>query len=197
VSISYEIQKTPDGTAFAVRLGRNFVEDEDFAVMYGDNFFRPIEVFKRVNEFHERNHADATIVLKPVKEPSKYGIAKTDKEGQILKIIEKPSLEEAKDYWNGGCYFGMMGLLLLKPLIFDFIEITPHGKNGETWLTDSVEIMRNSGHKVQGFKFEGYAEDIGTYESLINAVNELQWQGEKSDKNQERREATLKRARYS
>ncbi|MGM0510955.1 MAG: UTP--glucose-1-phosphate uridylyltransferase, partial [Thermoplasmatota archaeon] len=50
-----------------------------------------------------------------------------------------------------------------------YIEKTPEGKKGERWLTDSIELMREDGNELYGYKFTGKRFDIGTFESLREA----------------------------
>jgi len=169
VDISYKIQEEPKGTAHAVHQGKGFVGDEDFAVIYGDNYLKPPEVMKEVVRFHEEKGADATLVLHSIKDPMRFGIVKVDVNNRVLGIVEKPTLEEAEPYKVGDGYLNIAGLLVLKPTIFDFIERTEPGRDGEVWLTDSIELMRRSGRKVFAFLFKGFRYDVGTFESLIEA----------------------------
>ena len=169
VDISYKIQEELKGTAHAVYQGKDFVGNKDFAVIYGDNYIKPYGVMKEIVKFHEEKEADAMLVLHPVKDPRRFGIVKIDADNKVLGIIEKPTLEEAESYKVGDEYLNIAGLLVLKPTIFDFIERTKPGKDNEIWLTDSVELMRRSGHKVYAFLFKGVRYDIGTFESLMEA----------------------------
>lgn len=168
VDISYKIQEELKGTAHAVYEGKDFVGNEDFVVIYGDNYLKPYEVMKDIVKFHEEKGADATLVLHPVKDPRRFGVVKIGADNKVLGIIEKPTLEEAEPYKTGDDYLNIAGLLVLKPIIFDFIERTKPGKNNETWLTDSIELMRKNG-QVQAFLFKGARYDIGTFESLMEA----------------------------
>jgi len=169
VDISYKIQEEPKGTAHAVYQGKAFVGDEEFAVIYGDNYLKPPEVMKEVVRFHEEKAADATLVLHSIKDPTRFGIVKVDTNNRVLGIIEKPTLEEAEPYKVKNGYLNIAGLLVLKPAIFNFIQRTEPGKDGEVWLTDSIELMRRSGQKVFAFLFKGVRCDVGTFESLMEA----------------------------
>lgn len=169
VDISYKIQEELKGTAHAVYQGKDFVGDEDFVVIYGDNYLKPYEVMKEIVKFHEERGANATLVLHPVKDPRRFGIVKIDVDKKVLGMIEKPTLVEAQPYKVGDNYFSIAGLLVLKPRIFGYIEKTKLGKENEVWLTDSIELMRRDGHKICAFVFKGVRYDIGTFESLKEA----------------------------
>ena len=170
VNIYYRVQEEPKGTAHAVYYGKDFIGNEDFVVIYGDNYFKPYDSIKEIINFHREKEADATLVLHEVKDPTRFGIAKinnTDK--SVIDVIEKPTLDEAEPYRIGNSYLSIAGLIILKSVIFDFIERTKPGKNNEIWLTDSIELLRRNGYKVYGFIFKGKRCDIGTFESLEEA----------------------------
>ncbi len=169
VNISYKIQEELKGTAHAVYQGKDFVGNEDFVVIYGDNYLKPYEVMKKIIKFHEEKKADATLVLHPVKDPRRFGIVKIDADNKVLGTIEKPKLEEAEPYKVGDNYLSIAGLLVLKPHIFHYIKKTKPGKDDEMWLTDSVELMRKDKQKICAFLFKGTRYDIGTFESLKKA----------------------------
>jgi len=169
VNIYYRIQEEPKGSAHAVYYGKDFIGSEDFVVMYGDNYFKPYDTIKDVIKFHVNRNADATLLLHPVKNPSRFGIVKINERNEVLGIIEKPTLEKAKSYRTNGSYLTIAGLLLLKEEIFNFIENTKPGINDEIWLTDSVELMRKNGYRTYGYLFRGMRYDIGTFDSLKEA----------------------------
>jgi dTDP-glucose pyrophosphorylase len=169
VDIYYKIQDEPKGTAHAVFQGRNFIDTDDFVVIYGDNYFKPFTFVQKILDFHVSNKAEATLATYPVSDPERYGIVKLNKAGLILEMIEKPTYEEAKSYLVGGKYQAIAGLLVFNNEVFKYIEKTKIGKNKEYWLTDTVELMRRDGKKIMGYTLQGKRYDVGTFESLIEA----------------------------
>ena len=169
VEIYYRIQEEPKGTADAVYYCKDFIDSEDFVVVYGDNYFKPYEAMKQFIQFHSKSNADATLVLHPVDNPRRYGIVKVDDDGKVLAMKEKPSLKEARKYVSNGQFLSIAGLLILNHKIFDYIEKTKSGVSGEVWLTDSLELMRRDECQISGYVFEGRRYDIGTFESLLEA----------------------------
>lgn len=167
--IYYRVQEEPKGTAHAVYCGKDFLDSQDFIVMYGDNYLKPYHIMRDVIEFHETNEADVTLVLHPVKDPRRFGVVKIDKKAKVLGMMEKPSLEEAKPYRKNDHYLNIAGLSILNNKIFEYIERTKPGKNNELWLTDAIEMMRRDGYKILGYIFEGTRYNVGTYESLKKA----------------------------
>lgn len=177
VDVYYRIQEEPKGSAHAVYYGKDFIGSEDFVVMYGDNYFKPYNAIKDVIKFHVNRNADATLLLHPVKDPRRFGIVKISESGEVLGIIEKPSLEKARSYRSNHNYLTIAGLLVLKKTIFDFIQNTKMGINDEIWLTDSVELMRQNGGRIYGYLFRGMRYDIGTFKSLKEADKMEQMDG--------------------
>lgn len=169
VSLYYRVQEKPKGTAHAVLQSRGFIGSDNFVVMYGDNYFKPYQTMKEILAFHQSREADVTLVLHRVDDPRRFGIVKIDMEGNVLGIVEKPSLENAESYSVDGWYLSIAGLLVFENEVFDYIERTRPGKNNEFWLTDSVELMRRDGSRVLGYVFKGTRYDIGTFESLKEA----------------------------
>lgn len=180
VDIYYRIQETPKGSAHAVSYGKDFVASEDFVVMYGDNYFKPYTITKDVLKFHEAKNADATLLLHPVSDPRNFGVVKIGENSEVLGIIEKPTIEQAKNYRVDGSYLNIAGLLVLRNSVFDFIEKTKPGINGELWLTDSVELMRKNGCSLYGYPFNGRRFDIGTFDSLKKA-DKMELDGKQSE----------------
>ena len=110
VSISYFIEETPLGTAGSVRNARSFL-DGTFLVISGDAM-TDIDLSDAL-DFHKKNSADATLVLKQVDVPLEYGVVVTEPDGRIARFIEKPTWGEVvSDMVNTGIY-------ILEPEVFD------------------------------------------------------------------------------
>lgn len=181
LKIYYRLQEEPKGTAHAVSLGKDFIgEDEDFVIMYGDNYFTPYETMKNIVDFHQKKDGGGTLVLHPVDDPTRFGVVDIDNNSEIHGMIEKPSMEEAQAYKVNDHWLNIAGLMIVNSKVFEYINNTEPGKNGEIWLTDSIEMMRKDGNEFYGFKFDGKRFDIGTFESLREADKlEIQRQKEK------------------
>jgi len=170
VNIYYKVQEELKGLGDAVYQGKDWVGEEDFTVIYGDNYLKPYGCIKKFLKFHHTKDSDATLVLHPVKDPARFGIVKFDKESKkVLGMIEKPTIKEAEKYKTNGTYHNIAGLLILKPIIFDYIEKTKPGRSNEIQITDSIELMRRDNLSVYAYPFYGTRYDIGTFESLERA----------------------------
>lgn len=170
LNIYYRMQEETLGTAHATALGKDFIgSDEDFAIMYGDNYITPYNTMKKIVDFHKEKNGSGTIVLNPVYDPRRWGVVKMDSEMKIIDLIEKPTLKQAESFKFEDHWLNIAGLMILNPKIFDYIKKTKPGKKGERWLTDSLILMNKNNHDFYGYEFNGNRFDIGTFESLEKA----------------------------
>ena len=119
MNITYIEQDKPRGIADAIRLCKEFVNNEKFLVFLGDNIIQK-SISEFVNNFKDSEY-DATVLLCEVDNPSRFGIADV-KDGKILKITEKPK--------NPKSNFAVTGIYLLTPSIFEIIDnLKPSWRN--------------------------------------------------------------------
>jgi len=119
VNLTYIEQDHPRGIAHAIRLCKEFVNNEKFLVFLGDNIIqKPIADF--VESFNKSDY-DATVLLCEVDNPSRFGIADVENE-KIVKITEKPKKPTSN--------LAVTGIYLLTPLIFEVIDnLKPSWRN--------------------------------------------------------------------
>ena len=85
--VTYILQE-PLGLAHAVKTAHDFLGDSDFLMCLGDNILGD-DLTRYIHEFSEQQ-LDAVIFLKEVKNPSAFGVAVLDENGNIIRLIEKP-----------------------------------------------------------------------------------------------------------
>ncbi len=171
-NIYYLRQKETRGLGDAVLRARQFVGDEPFAVLYGDDVI--IGEVPAIAELIEAYEAFGKSVV-GIKEVSdnlivKYSSLKVQKNGDktyaVSDMIEKPSLEEK--FSN----FSILGRCVLEPEIFDILERTPLGAGNELQLTDAMkEIAKNKG--MTGVDFSGIRYDMGNKFGILKANIEV------------------------
>ncbi|MHA2038492.1 MAG: sugar phosphate nucleotidyltransferase [Promethearchaeota archaeon] len=119
VNIQYTDERSPMGTAGAIKLAEDYLNDDNFFMLNGDvilNFD-----FKQLLEAHEKNKGIGLIGGKIVKDPSRYGVLIIEEpSNKILKFLEKDEYTPPGDEYipmpiNAGVY-------LLEPEIFNHIE---------------------------------------------------------------------------
>jgi mannose-1-phosphate guanylyltransferase len=104
VALVYAVEPEPLDTAGAIGFAARFAGiDETFVVINGD-VITGLDVGALI-AFHRQSHAEATIALTPVEDPSRYGVVCTDSEGRVSAFIEKPPAAEAPtNLINAGTY---------------------------------------------------------------------------------------------
>ena len=158
VNLTYIEQDQPRGIAHAINLGKRFVGNNKFIVFLGDNIIqRSISEF--VKDF-KQSTAKASILLCVVDNPSRFGIADV-KEGQIIKIIEKPK--------NPPSNLAVTGIYFLTPTIFDIIERLKPSWRNELEITDALQMLLEENYEVTYNMITDYWKDTGTPEDIIHA----------------------------
>jgi len=162
VNITYIEQDEPRGIAHAIRLCKEFVNNEKFLVFLGDNIIqKPIADF--VENFNKSDY-DAIVLLCEVDNPSRFGIADVENE-KIVKITEKPKKPTSN--------LAVTGIYLLTPLIFDVIDnLKPSGRN-ELEITDALDILLEKNHNISFEMIIDYWKDTGTPEDILNANRQV------------------------
>lgn len=171
-------QKEMNGSGPAVLEAEAFVGNEPFAVLYGDDLVYSKEpcIGQIKKAFETTGKSIVGVQTVPKEQTYKYGIVKPGmvkgNYTELIGLVEKPAVEKAPS--NLAC----MGRYAFTPDIFDIIKRTAPGLNGETYLTDSIEIMaRESG--VYAYTFEGRRYDTGDKEGYLEAVVEYALRDEK------------------
>ena len=162
VSFTYIEQDRPKGIAHAIRLCKEFVNNEKFLVFLGDNI-----VQRSIADFtsnFKKSEFDATILLCEVDNPSRFGIAAIEND-KITKILEKP-----KDPPSN---LAVTGIYFLTPIIFDVIDnLKPSGRN-ELEITDALDILLEKNHNISFEMITDYWKDTGTPEDILNANRQV------------------------
>ena len=165
INIKTVEQKKPLGSGDAVYQGKEFVGNEPFAVMYGDDLIKGGCALKELIEVYEKYDCNVIGVQEvPHDLTCKYGIISLQDENtlQIRGLVEKPNPEDAPSNLAG------LGRYILKPEIFDELEkIKPH-KNGEYLLTDAITSLMGK-QAFYAAKFEGTYYDIGNKLGYLKA----------------------------
>ncbi len=156
--ITYIYQGKPLGIAHAVGLCESFVGDNPFVVYLGDNMLKG-GIREYVERF-ERSDADALILLCPVKNPERFGVAKFEG-GRLVGLVEKPK--------NPPSNYALVGIYFFRPIIFKMIKRLKPSWRGELEITDAIQMLIDEGYKVDYIIVRGWWKDTGTPEDLLDA----------------------------
>ena len=162
VKITYIEQDEPRGIAHAIRLCKEFINNEKFLVFLGDNIIQ--KSIKDVVGKFQNSDFDATVLLCEVDEPSRFGIADVENT-RILKITEKPE--------NPRSNLAVTGIYLLTPKIFEIIDDLKPSWRNELEITDALDNLLKQNNNISYDMITDYWKDTGTPEDIIHANGEI------------------------
>ena len=162
IKIAYKIQNKPRGLPEAFILGKNFIKNDNVALILGDNFFYGQSLTSKLEKslLHKNG---ARIFLKKVNKPENYGIAKISK-NSIEKILEKPK-KFISDQAITGLYF-------FDNKVCKYAKTLKPSKRRELEITDLLNIYKKN--KSLKFEFIGRGaiwSDAGKIDDMTNVSN--------------------------
>lgn len=167
--IVYARQKVMLGTGHALLLARDFIGNEPFAVLYGDDVIMNDEkpVLGQLTDVYEKYGKSVAGVQEVSREAilkySTMDVTKvSDRLYELTDMIEKPKPEEIISL------FTILGRIILTPDIFDYLDKTAYAENGELQLTDAMKLMANDGG-MMAYDFEGKRYDMGNKLGVMQA----------------------------
>jgi UTP--glucose-1-phosphate uridylyltransferase len=175
--VHYVRQGDPKGLGHAVLRAKMHVGDEPFAVLLGDDIIdeRDVLLSRMIEVQGERNCSVIALMEVDPAQTEMYGIATveaTDEDDivQITGLVEKPSPGTALSN------LAIIGRYVVRPEIFDILEVTEPGKGGEIQLTDALQVLAanpNIAGGVYGVVFRGRRYDTGDRLDYIKAIIQL------------------------
>jgi len=164
VKLRFLTEPSPMGTAGAYKFAAGSIR-ETTVVLNGD-ILTDVDL-AGVIETHRTNKAEATIVLAPVDDPSRFGLVETGKHGEVLRFLEKPSSEvlaklKTKNI-NAGVY-------ILEPTILDLI---PAGANSSFEYDVFPSILKSGRPFFSHVLTDEYWRDIGTPSNYLAAHHDF------------------------
>ena len=162
IKINYKIQNKPRGLPEAFILGKSFINNDNIALILGDNFFYGQSLAKKL-EKSSSHKSGATIFLKEVAMPKNYGVAKI-KKNKIEKIVEKP-----KKFVSNNA---ITGLYFFDKNVSEYANKLKPSKRGELEITDLIKKY----NQINKLNFEligrgAIWSDAGKIEDLTNVSN--------------------------
>ncbi len=177
IKVEYIEQEAPLGLAHAVKIARDFLQEEPFVMFLGDNIIKE-GISSLVEEF-ERDKPNAQILLAQVENPQRFGVAKLE-DGQVIQLIEKPK-DPPSD-------FALVGVYMFDATIHEAVNnIEPSWRN-ELEITDAIQYLIDKNLAVKPHIITGWWKDTGRLEDLLEANRiiledlESSCQGEVDDK---------------
>lgn len=156
VSITYQSEKTEQGTAAPLRLAQHYFKNQAFLLHYGD-------VLAEINindliDFHVANGKEATMALTSrAGNPAEFGVVRL-RGAKVIEFNEKPHTADVSHLVNAGIY-------VFEPTIFDRIP-----KNGYAMLENKVIPRLVEQAQLAGYVFSGRWFDIASPEEYEKAI---------------------------
>lgn len=170
-SFSMTRQKTMRGLGDAILNGKRLIGDEPFGVVLSDDLCvtEGDGVLMQMVKLYKQFRCSIVAIQEiPKEQIHKFGViaGQQVKDGlfQVTDMVEKPKAEDAPSN------LAIIGRYILTPDIFDLIEDTPPGKNGEVQLTDALLTQAKTGC-VMAYKFQGRRFDCGSVDGFVEATN--------------------------
>ncbi len=174
VNVFYVRQKEAMGLGHAIGCARDFVGNEPFAVLLGDDVVVSEQpAIGQLMEVYEKRGASVLGVQRVDKaDVDKYGVIDpaNDINGgrlhEVKDLVEKPSTDEAPSN------LAILGRYIITPEIFDILAVQQPGKNGEIQLTDALKTLTNL-QGMYAYEFEGKRYDVGDKLGFLKATVEF------------------------
>lgn len=172
VNIQYVRQQTPKGLGHAVLCAKNFVGNEPFAVLLGDDVVDSEEpcLKQLMNVFEEKGETVLGVQKVAKEDVNKYGIVAGEEVGEhihrVKTLVEKPDVEIAPSN------IAILGRYIITPDIFPILEQTEPGAGLEIQLTDALKELAKT-KAVFAYEFSGCRYDVGDKLGFLKATVEM------------------------
>ncbi len=159
VKLTYIPQDSPDGLAHAVKISRDFLQDDSFVMFLGDNVIEG-GISKLIRDFAD-NEWNSQIVLKEVENPSAYGVAQLRPDGSIEQLIEKPPVPPSN--------LALVGIYMFDKHIFEAVTAIKPSARGEYEITDAIQWLIDNNYTVFPHVHAGWWIDTGKPTDMLEA----------------------------
>lgn len=173
IRIHYIRQKEPKGLGHAVLCAKQFIGDEPFAVLLGDDVVdSEVPALKQLIDVYDKTGSSVLGCQEvPQAKVSSYGIVASQptedaRSFKVTDMVEKPSVEEAPSR------LAVLGRYIITPAVFEILEHTAPGRGNEIQLTDALKVLAKQ-EGMYAYNFEGRRYDVGDKQGFLEATVEM------------------------
>lgn len=161
-------QKEQKGLGHAIYTAKDFIGNEPFAVLLGDDLIdsgKPA-ILQMMDVHDEYGKAVIALDRVPMEKAHRYGVVDvepmTERVNRIKKLVEKPPDPPSN--------LVIIGRYILPPEIFKILEGTGKGSGGEIQITDAISTLNgDKADRVLGYEYEGIRHDGGDIFGFLRA----------------------------
>lgn len=166
LTITYRVQSAPNGIAECFLLADDFI-DEPICLILGDNIFILREELLQLRRFVQEPLETAAILLCPVQDPERFGVANCGENGRVLKLEEKPRTPTSN--------LASVGLYFYPADVLDKARQLKPSARGELEITDlnNIYLQENRLNALRMTESSLWL-DAGTPDSLLQASVEVE-----------------------
>lgn len=167
-NVHYIRQKEPRGLGHAVLVAKQFIGNEPFAVLLGDDVVVSKQpcIGQMMEQFDKYQSSILGVQTVPREVVNKYGIIDgvpvEERLYQVKDMVEKPPVEKAPSE------VAVLGRYIITPEIFEYLETQGAGCGGEIQLTDALKRLAKD-QTVYAYDFKGHRYDVGSKTGFLQA----------------------------
>lgn len=161
INLSYEIQYVQRGIADAFLIGEKFINNDNVALILGDNIYHGHGFSTIMKNAIEKN-VGATVFGYTVKDPERFGVVEFDKNQRAISLEEKPQKPKSN--------YAVTGLYFYDNNVCEYAKSLEPSARGELEITDLNRIYLEKGKLNVEILGRGFAWlDTGTHDSMLQA----------------------------
>ena len=166
VTFKYQVQYEAKGIADAFIIGEKFIDNDNVALILGDNVFYGKDFGIQLKSA-VKNNKGATVFAYKVDEPSAFGVVEFDKSGKAISLEEKPQVPKSN--------YAVTGLYFYDRHVVEYAKTLSPSARGELEITDLNKIyLEHNNLDVEKLEDDFVWLDTGTHDSVLNASNFIQ-----------------------
>jgi glucose-1-phosphate thymidylyltransferase len=158
--LTYIEQDKPAGLAHAVAIAEPYLGASDFCMYLGDNLIGT-KVRALADAFRADSSLSAALMLKEVQNPSAFGVAEVDADGNVFRLAEKPKEPKSN--------LALVGVYMFRASIFTAIREIKPSPRGELEITDAISRLLERKERVSCTRVTSWWLDTGKKDDLLLA----------------------------